>query len=129
MQPEKKRTPRRLLQPGDGMRNAFGGATIDEAGFFLLEGFGGERVIVKIETARQTPTAIENEGTDNRSCAVARFLEGLGHGTKLRRQWLPRKILDAILKGIRAGEDHGMRGPGQRNLGNCALKNHAIVCQ
>src|SRR5258708_12608435 len=64
MQPEKKRSSRSSLQPGDGMGHALAGATVHKPGIFCLEGFRRERIIVKIEAARKAPTPAENEGAD-----------------------------------------------------------------
>ena len=64
MQPEKKRASRSSLQPCDGMGYALPGGTVDQADIFFLECPGRKRIIIKIEAARQSPTAVEHEGTD-----------------------------------------------------------------
>src|SRR6202158_3020492 len=103
MQPEKKWASRSLLQPGDGMCYALPGATVHQTGIFFLEGFRRERIIVKVEAARQPPTPVEYEGADHGSGGVTSLLESLRHGAKLLRQWLAGEILHAVLKGISAG--------------------------
>src|ERR1700682_6851894 len=74
MEPEKKRASRSFLQPGDGMGHALPGATVYQSGMFFLKGFRRERIIVKIEAARQPPTPVENEGADHGSGGVARLV-------------------------------------------------------
>src|SRR5208337_2521508 len=108
MQPEKKRSPRSFLQPCDGIGYALPGGTVDQAGFFFLEGLGRKRIIIKIEAAGQSPTSVEHERTDHGSGGVACLLESLGHGAKLLCQRLSGEILDAVLKRIGTGQDHGM---------------------
>src|SRR5208283_3389430 len=108
MQPQKKRSPRSFVQPRDGMRYALPGGAIDQAGFFFLESPGRKRIIIKIEAAGQSPTAVEHERTDHGSGGVACLLESLGHGAKLLCQRLSGEILDAVLKRIGTSQDHGM---------------------
>ena len=129
VQPEKKWASRSLLQPGDGMRYALSGATVHQPGILFLEGFRRKRVIVKIEAACQPPTPVEHEGADHGSGGVTRVLESLGHGAKLLRQRLPGEILYAVLKGVSAGQDHRMRGPGKWDLRDRPLKHDTVVSQ
>src|SRR4029077_4330015 len=129
MQPEEKRASRSFLQPGDGMRYALAGATVDQTGIFFLEGFRGEGIIVKVEAARQSPTPVENEGADHSSGGVTRLLEGLGHGAELLRQRLSGEILHAVLKWVSAGQDHRMRRPCKRDLRDRPLKNDPVASQ
>src|SRR5208283_2343739 len=88
-----------------------------------------ECVIIKVEAARQPPTPVEHEGADHGAGGIPRLLECLGDRAKLRTERLPGEILYAVLKRISAGQDHGMRRPGQRNLRDGALKHNTVVSQ
>ena len=129
VQPEKERPPRSLLQPCDRMRHAFSGAAIHQSRIFLLERLGGERIVVEIKAARQSPASVEHERADHRPGRISSLLERLRHGAKLRRQRLPGEILHAVLKRIGAGQNHGVRRPRQRHLRDRPLKHHAVMRQ
>ena len=129
MQPEKERPPRRLLQPCEGVRDAFARAPIHQSSVFFLECLRRKRIVVEVEAARQPPAPVEHERAHDCSRRIPRAMKGLRHGAKLRPQRLARKILHPILKGIGSGENHGVRGPSQRNLRNRPLKHHPVVRQ
>ncbi len=134
MQPKEKRTPRSFLlpvfiEPSQRASNALSGAAIHQSNFFLLKRFGGESVVVEIEAASQSPTAIQNERTDDCARGVALLFENLGHRTEALVERLAGKILHTILKRISAGQNGGVRRPGKRHLGDGALEDNAIACQ
>jgi hypothetical protein len=53
----------------------------------------------------------------------------LGDGAKLLRQRLTCEILNAVLKWIGAGENHRMRWPSKRNLGDGSFEDYAVMRQ
>src|SRR5690242_3365553 len=88
MQPEEKRPPRRLVQPFlvepiQRMGDTLASFAIDQSDILLLEGLGGEGVIVGIEAARQSPTAVQNEGTNYCTGGVALLFERLSDRAEL----------------------------------------------
>ncbi len=132
MQPEEKRTPGRFLQPFlvepiQRMRDTLAGFAIDQANVLLLEGFGGEGVVVEIETACQSPTSVQNEGTNHCTGGITLQFKGLSDRAELRRERLSGEILHPILKGICARQNDRMGRPGQRDLRNGAFENNAIM--
>src|SRR5437588_6961479 len=111
----------------DGMRDTLGGFALYEPNVFLSEGARSKRVIVKVKTTRQPPTAVKDKCAYHCASSVATLLEGLRHGSELWSQWLASKVLHSILKRIRTRQDHGMRGPGQWHLRNSAVEHNTVV--
>src|SRR5580700_2012486 len=118
---------RNIVQPQDSVRHTLTGGTFYKADLFCRKGFRGEGIVVGIEAAGESPTAVENESADDGSGGVACLLEGLSDGAKLRRQRLPGEILHAVLKWISAGQDSGVRRPGKRDLRDGALENQSVA--
>src|SRR5260370_22233649 len=116
VQPEKEWAAPILFEPGQCASHAFAGATIDQSQISVDEGFGRERIIVEIKSARETPTAVKNEGANHRARGVPLLLKRLRDRAKARLQRLAREILYSILEGIQAGQNNCVRRPRQRNL-------------
>src|SRR6266404_8535314 len=131
MQPQEKRAVWRPLaaEPVYGMRYALFCAAIHEANVFVLEGFGRKSIIVKIETARQTPATVKYERADHSASRVPILFERLSEGTELGIERVAREVLDSVLEWICAGENCGVRRPSERHLCNSALKDNAIMGQ
>src|SRR5437764_460494 len=103
------------------------GASVDESDVFAFECFSRERVVVIVEAARQPPTAVEYKRTHHGPCRIAVLFEGLRDSVELGREWLPGKVLHAILERVRSRENGRMRRPRQRHLRKGALVDDAIV--
>src|SRR3981189_3970429 len=101
MQPKEEWVSRCFLQPCDRVGDAFFGAAVPQANFFLLKSLGGKSIVVKIEPASQTPAAVEHECAHYGSGSVAGLFEGLGYGTwsRLYQHFAP--IYESILEWIR----------------------------
>src|SRR6266699_5587438 len=79
VQPKEKRTLRIFLQPDQRMGDTFSRLAIDQAEVPVLKLLRRECVIVKIESARQSPTAVKHKRTDHGARPVAILFEGLSH--------------------------------------------------
>src|ERR1700678_65843 len=79
MQPQKKRPSRRLLQPPNGVRHTLPCATVHQTDIFFFKSLCRKRVVVKSESARQSPTPVKNERADHSSGSVTRLLKSLRH--------------------------------------------------
>ena len=133
MQPQKKWALRRLLQdrsePSNGMRHTVAGSAVHKANIFFLKGLGCEGVVVKIETAGQTPRSIKHISAHHRPSRIAILLEGLRDRSKLGVQRCPGKVLHAVLKGISSSQNYCVRWPGQRYLRNRAFEYDSVAPQ
>src|SRR5215472_8978152 len=85
MKPKEKGMVGGVSKPSDGAVDTFSRFAIDQADVFLFESLGGKCVIIKIEAAGQSPTAIQHKGTDNRSCGITGPLERLCDGPEFGR--------------------------------------------
>src|SRR5439155_26136119 len=110
------RAARILLQPAQSPSDALSGATLNQPQVAVLELIGSERIVVKVESAGQPPTAVKHKSAYHGSCAVSMLFECLGNRTEPRIERLSGKILHPILKRIRSSQNHGVRWPGQRHL-------------
>ena len=128
VQPEKERA-RRLLQPIQSAVNTLSGFTIHQTQVPFAELFRRERVVVKVEATRQSPTAIEHECAHHRAGSITLLLESLCYRAETRFQWLAGEILHAVLEGIRSCEDDGMRWPSLRDLRDGTLESRAVLSQ
>src|ERR1700674_240884 len=103
VKPEEKRTARSFIEPRDSMGHAFFRFSVHQAQFPMLKSLGGESVIVKIEAARQSPTAVKDKGTHHRPGGVTLLFEGLRNRAESRVQGLASEVLHAVLERIHAG--------------------------
>src|SRR5215469_16008144 len=85
MKPKEKGMIGGVPEPGDGAVDTLSRFAIDQADVFLFESLGGKCVIIKIEAAGQSPTAVQHKGTDNRSCGITHPLKGLCDGPDVSR--------------------------------------------
>src|SRR5215471_4446957 len=121
VQPEEEWPLRMFLQPCKPPIDAFTCATFYESEIAVGECFWGERIIIEIESACQSPTSVEHERADDRSGCVSVLLKCLRDGAELLVEGRTREILHSVLKRISASQDYGVRGPRQRNLRDGSL--------
>src|SRR5438105_5140696 len=134
MQPEEERRVRGLTQPVfieplKGMSNAVTRFASYKPNVFLLKYFGGKRVVVKIEAACQSPTAIQDKRANHRGRGIALLLEHLSDRLEALIERLPGEILYAILKWVGAGQDGCMRRPSERHLRDGMLEDNPVASQ
>lgn len=79
MQPEEKWAPRSFLQPRQRSRDTLAGLAVYESNVFLLKCLSRKGVIVKIETAGQPPTAVQNKRAHHRARGITLLFEDLGN--------------------------------------------------
>src|SRR5437667_10877235 len=84
VKPEKERPLGSFLQPCDGMHHTLFCTPVHQADVFLLKGLGGKTIVIEIETAAQTPTAVKHERTHHGPGSITRMFECLRYRTKLR---------------------------------------------
>ena len=97
-----------FLKPCDRMRNALSRPAVNQPDIFLHERLGGKSVVVEIEAASQSPTTIQNEGTDYGPSGVTVLFEYLCDGAELLRERLPPEVLNTILEGIHTSQNGGV---------------------
>src|SRR3989442_2031955 len=96
MKPEEKWAARRLLKPVDRVSNALSRFTVDQAQISVLKSFWRKGIVVRVETASQSPASVKNKCADHGSGGISVLFESLGHGAKLGREWLTGEILHAV---------------------------------
>ena len=90
------------------MRNAILRFAIHQTNVFCLKYFRREGIVIKVKSAGQSPTTVQNKRAHDRACGIALLFENLSNGTKAFVEWLPSKILHTILKRIRTSQDRRM---------------------
>src|SRR6266567_2705416 len=97
-----------FLNPCDRTRNALSRPAINQPDIFLHESFRRKSVVVEIEAASQTPTAVQDKRTDHCPSGVTVLFEYLCDGAELLRERLPPEVLNTILEGIHTSQNGGV---------------------
>src|ERR1700730_1633158 len=93
VQPEKESTALILFEPSQSASHAFACTTIDQSQISIHKCFGREGIVVEIKSASEAPTAVEDEGADDRARGVPLLLKRLRERAKARLKRLAGEIL------------------------------------
>ena len=84
-----------------------------------------ERVVVHLEAPVEPEPLLERKTRDERGRAVPGASERIGEGRDALRQGVVGVVADAVAERRQAGEDRGVRRPGDGRVGDGGVESHA----